>query len=221
MKRNANINVNGNILEGGCKFMNNSDIEIKVKYYGTNSKNLSKYRIYIEGKKIVYPTESYPEKNKGIIFIDCKTIIINMINTEILQLAISTQTSTILYYINKISLIDDIAYDLYNYIPSAMSKTNVAKCLDFVRNYPDLKCYKAVYNIHGFVALCINTKHNGYSVLYSKPLDLIPQLIPCSEINIDSDGSCNSKSSNNFVNFRYIASNGLYYINSDFAHSVY
>jgi len=203
--------------EGGALVADRTGGKAKAVYLEKKSLKQGKpvYRIQINDKFLIFPVASKP-KQDPFLLMGSRQITFLEVNGFIEVREIDRNGQHI-YYVDPEKDVQGIAYDAYNYLPKEMSEEEAREKIGLVHwRSPDFEAELAAYNRHGTAVFGFDEKAEDYKLFYAQPDEEEVQEVPCDIIERYRDGGTSiAKSENGFVNFRYNASNGSFYLNAE------
>lgn len=180
------------------------------------------YFITINGKKLICPTTSNANEKTFYLRDSLKITLVKDVNSSnLIEIKEISNRADKTYFVDTNNkLVDDIAYDIYNYKPEKIEMESAIKKVN--KLLTDNKFFKpllVLYNRHGIGAFGWNKVKECFGLYYAKPQSEEMKEKRCSQMDRLVNGNIIIKSCKGFVNFRYTFDHG-YFLNAERAQRI-
>ncbi len=177
----------------------------------TRRQQCAAYEIFINGKKIIFPTCSEPSASR-VFFNGSLKITLKVKDDGLVKISEVDATGKTAYYVNTKSCVNGIAYDTYSYIPKEL---NLEEASLKITNLPStFKPDQAIYNRHG-VAM-FGWEDNRYALYWASPHEPQVKKMEADCTRYRDGGTSFAKSNDGAVNFQYLLG-GNSFLNAELA----
>lgn len=183
---------------------NKTNLNIEV-FHEINVKGSDTYRFSINGKPLILPIDSNPSNkisSASFILNGSLSITFERIETCVKITEIDPNKTWMYYFDDSRSVGDNIAYDVYNYVPRKIEKSEaVQKINRLIKSNSKFVDPIFIFNRHGIAALVFE---GSYKLYYCNPQQDELRQLECRELDHNRTGDGTAKSKDRFVNFKYL-----------------
>jgi len=182
----------------------------------TEKHKTSVYQVFINNKKLVYPTCSDPGSSMNILFGGSLNITFKQ-KGEFIKITEKDESSKSVFYVDFNKPINKIAYAAYTYIPKEITEEDAMQKVESLRrDFPNFEGEIAIYNRHGVAVF--GCDGNNYALYWAGPHQDKITKIECSICARYRDGGTSiAKSKDESVHFQYFFDDFSYYLNAETA----
>lgn len=213
-----NPQINEYSLKGGVTIRDKTNGIAKAIFSEELAKLYQKpaYQIFINNKKIIFPTFSNPLTDPDLTFTSSLRITFKLQDAFIKIIEVDETSKNVFYVDPRKAVFQDSAYDVYTYIPKELTFHEASKKIQNLSEFKKFKPDMAAYNRHGVVVFGCEDGQ-GYTIYWANPHEeKVKKIENATCMRYRDGGTSVAKSNDGTVHFRYLINKG-FYLNAELA----